>query len=118
MIPNHEGRVVQADGGYLAGVYTTGWIKRGPVGLIGHTKSDATETIKHLVADADALNPAPEPAAEAVTTFLAERGVGHVEWFGWMLLDAYEQSLGEPRGRERVKVVPREEMLAVIRGEL
>ncbi|HEY3436826.1 MAG TPA: FAD-dependent oxidoreductase [Actinotalea sp.] len=118
VIPNHEGRVVQPDGEHLAGVYTTGWIKRGPVGLIGHTKSDATETIKHLVSDAEGLVPAAEPTPEAVTAFLAERGVGHVEWSGWMLLDAYEQSLGEPRGRERVKVVPREEMLAVIRGEL
>ena len=35
-----------------------------------------------------------------------------------MLLDAYEQALGEPHGRARVKVVPREDMLAVIRGEL
>ena len=49
VIPNREGRVVGADGEHLSGVYTTGWIKRGPVGLIGHTKSDATETVKHLV---------------------------------------------------------------------
>ena len=45
------------------------------------------------------------------------RGVGHVEWSGWVLLDAYEQSLGEPHGRERVKLVPREDMLRVMRGE-
>lgn len=117
VIPNREGRVVEADGEPLRGVYTTGWIKRGPVGLIGHTKSDATETIKHLVSDADELPRATEPDPDAVTAFLTERGVGHVEWSGWMLLDAYEQALGEPHGRERIKVVPREDMLAVIRGE-
>lgn len=117
VIPNREGRVVEADGEHLPGVYTTGWIKRGPVGLIGHTKSDATETIKHLVSDVDGLQPAPERDLDAVTRFLAERGVGHVEWSGWMLLDAYEQSLGAPHGRERIKVVAREDMLAVIRGE-
>ena len=118
VITNREGRVVQEDGAHLPGVYTTGWIKRGPVGLIGHTKSDATETIKHLVSDADALTPPAEPSPDAVTALLAERGVGHAEWSGWMLLDAYEQALGEPHGRARVKVVPREDMLAVIRGEL
>ncbi|MBO1752391.1 FAD-dependent oxidoreductase [Actinotalea sp. BY-33] len=117
VISNREGRVVQADGEPMAGIYTTGWIKRGPVGLIGHTKSDATETIKHLVADVPALERAPERNPEAVTALLAEREVGHVEWSGWMLLDAYEQSLGEPHGRQRIKVVPREEMLAIIRGE-
>jgi ferredoxin/flavodoxin---NADP+ reductase len=117
VISNREGRVVLADGEPLPGVYTTGWIKRGPVGLIGHTKSDATETIKHLVSDVDGLERAPERDLDAVTSLLAERGVGHVEWSGWMLLDAYEQQLGVPHGRDRIKVVPREDMLAIIRGE-
>lgn len=117
VIANREGRVVGEDGVPLPGVYTTGWIKRGPVGLIGHTKSDATETVRHLVADSAGLERAPEREPEAVTAFLGERGVDHVEWTGWMLLDAYEQTLGEPHGRERVKVVPREDMLAVMRGE-
>ena len=117
VIPNREGRVLEADGAPLPGVYTTGWIKRGPVGLIGHTKSDATETIKHLVSDVDALERAPERDPDAVTAHLSARGVGHVEWSGWMLLDAYEQELGRPHGRQRVKVVPREDMLAIIRGE-
>nr|WP_202627469.1 FAD-dependent oxidoreductase [Cellulomonas sp. APG4] len=117
VIANREGRVVGEDGAPLPGVYTTGWIKRGPVGLIGHTKSDATETVRHLVADSGELERAPERDPEAVTAYLRERGVDHVEWTGWMLLDAYEQTLGQPHGRERVKVVPREDMLAVMRGE-
>lgn len=117
VIANREGRVVGADGEHVRGLYTTGWIKRGPVGLIGHTKSDATETIKHLVSDVDALDRAPERDPEAVTAFLSERGVGHVEWSGWMLLDVWEQELGKAQGRERVKVVPREDMLAIVRGE-
>jgi ferredoxin--NADP+ reductase len=32
-------------------VYSTGWIKRGPVGLIGHTKGDALETVGHMIDD-------------------------------------------------------------------
>ena len=116
VIPNREGRVIDAAGEYLPGVYATGWIKRGPVGLIGHTKSDATETIRHLVADVPELERAPERDPGAVVAFLAERGVAPVEWSGWMLLDAHEQALGAPHGRDRIKVVPREEMLAVIRG--
>ena len=51
VIPNNEGQVVGADGKQIPGLYATGWIKRGPVGLIGHTKSDAMETVKHLIAD-------------------------------------------------------------------
>ena len=120
VIPNREGRVVDVDGEHLAGVYATGWIKRGPVGLIGHTKSDASETIRHLTEDVAAGDGAFYTATErdpaAVTEFLTSRGVEVIEWSGWQLLDAYERSLGEPHGRERVKVVPREEMVDISLG--
>ncbi|WP_372594480.1 FAD-dependent oxidoreductase [Actinotalea sp.] len=116
VVPNREGRVVGEDGAPVPGMYATGWIKRGPVGLIGHTKSDAAETIRHLVEDVPSLERAPLRSLDDITALLDERGVGHVEWSGWMLLDAYEQALGAPQGRARIKVVPREEMIAIARG--
>ncbi|BDZ41243.1 pyridine nucleotide-disulfide oxidoreductase [Paraoerskovia sediminicola] len=120
VISNREGRVIDIDGDQVPGVYATGWIKRGPVGLIGHTKSDASETIRHLVEDlAEAPaegRTAPHGSPDAILDFLTERGVDHVEWSGFQLLDAHEISLGEPHGRQRVKVVPREEMLAIAKG--
>jgi ferredoxin--NADP+ reductase len=124
VIPNRGGRVVDVDGDQVPGVYATGWIKRGPVGLIGHTKSDATETIRHLVEDvlagddgaAPTLRSAVEREPSAVTDFLESRGVPVVEWSDWELLDAHERALGEAAGRERVKVVPREQMTAIARA--
>ncbi len=122
VITNREGRVIDPGGEHLAGVYTTGWIKRGPVGLIGHTKSDASETIKHLVedvtdADGGVVLTAPERDPGAVVDALRARGVRPVEWSAWELLDAHERSLGAVHGRERIKVVPREEMVAIELGE-
>ena len=120
VIPNREGRVVDVDGEHLDSVYATGWIKRGPVGLIGHTKSDASETIRHLAEDVaeggESFYTATERDPQAVLDFLAQRGADTIQWSGWELLDAYERSLGEPHGRERVKVVPRELMVAVALG--
>jgi len=120
VIPNREGRVIDVDGDQMPGVYATGWIKRGPVGLIGHTKSDASETIRHLGEDVaeggEAFFTATERDPQAVVDFLEQRGVEAIQWQGWELLDAYERSLGEPHGRERVKLVPREHMVAVALG--
>ncbi len=113
VIPNDEGRVLDADGRPVPGLYCTGWIKRGPVGLIGHTKSDAQETIRHLVEDAEHLPGRVHRDPAAVDELLASRGVEVVPWTGWQLLDAYEQQLGAAQGRERVKVVPREEMVDI-----
>src|SRR5690606_8983860 len=51
VIPNHAGQLLDHHNGVVPGIYATGWIKRGPVGLIGHTNSDAMDTISHLVTD-------------------------------------------------------------------
>ncbi|MDI5980927.1 pyridine nucleotide-disulfide oxidoreductase [Amycolatopsis magusensis] len=115
-VPNQAGRVLDIDENQVPGVYVTGWIKRGPVGLIGHTKGDAAETIASLLADADTLTGATRNEPDAIMDFLVDRGVPFTTWDGWGRLDAHERSLGEPQGRDRVKVVEREEMLRVSRG--
>lgn len=118
VIPNHEGRVLR-DGAtdVLPGVYATGWIKRGPVGLIGHTKSDAMETVQHLVGDQASWWAPEAPDEEAVTELLASRGVAWTDIDGWHRLDAHEIALGAPHERARIKVVDRDEMVQVSRGE-
>lgn len=128
VIPNDAGRVLGEDGQPIPGLYATGWVKRGPVGLIGSTKSDAQETIANLVQDAEAgvLHAGTDAVGhDAMIALLEERGIPYTTWQGWELLDAYEQRLGEEYGevegdrgpRERVKVVSRAAMTAISRGE-
>lgn len=119
VVSNVEGRVSAATGdAAIPGLYATGWIKRGPVGLIGHTKSDAMETIAHLVADVErGVLPAPQVAGD-VRDLLDERGVAYTTWDGWLALDAHERALGagHTHTRERVKVVPRAEQVNIARA--
>jgi ferredoxin--NADP+ reductase len=112
-VPNAGGRVLEESGRHLQSTYVTGWVRRGPVGLIGHTKGDANETVAGLLDDfaAGRLHTPAFPAPGAVDAFLAERGVRFTTWEGWYRLDAAERALGEPQGRERVKIVEREDML-------
>jgi ferredoxin--NADP+ reductase len=110
VIPNDEGRVLDLDGNAIPGTYVTGWIKRGPVGLIGHTKSDAAQTVGHLLEETTATATARTP--EDVDAYFAERGVEVFTHDNWVTLDAHEVALGEAEGRLRVKVPTREEMLA------
>lgn len=115
VVPNEGGRVAGE-----AGLYATGWIKRGPVGLIGHTKSDALETVGHLVDDLKAGALAEPTETGDVLTLLTERETAFTTWDGWQALDAYERALGESHvyTRERVKVVPREEQVAISRDRV
>ena len=117
VIPNHEGQVLDDDNHIVPGVYATGWIKRGPVGLIGHTKSDAMETIKHLVKDQASWWSPTEPQEQSVTDLLDGRGISYTNLDGWHRLDEAELQKGHDHGRERIKVVPREEMLEISLGK-
>jgi len=116
VIPNREGQVIDDHDEPVNGVYATGWIKRGPVGLIGHTKSDAMETVRHLMTDqANWWSPA-HPEEEAIVALLRQRGVDFTNLQGWQNLDEHERALGAAQERERIKVVPRDEMIAASKG--
>ena len=118
VIPNHEGQVLHKDSNErVSGVYATGWIKRGPVGLIGHTKSDAMETVRHLINDQGSWWTPEDSSEEAIPALLATRGVRWTDLEGWHRLDEHEVALGAAQDRARIKVQDREEMVRVSRGE-
>jgi ferredoxin--NADP+ reductase len=115
-IPNREGRVVD-DGEPVPGLYCAGWIKRGPTGVIGTNKKDATETVKILLEDARAGRlPNTSAPPESVLALLEERGADVVAYGGWEAIDALERGRGEPHGRPRVKLCSWDELLEAARG--
>ncbi|MDT0303918.1 FAD-dependent oxidoreductase [Streptomonospora wellingtoniae] len=116
-VPNDGGRVLDLDEDPVPGVYATGWIKRGPVGLIGHTKGDALETVTNLVADRERLEEAPEPEPASFLRLLDERGVAYTTWDGWQRLESHEEEVGLSHGRKRIKVRSREDMTRIARAD-
>lgn len=113
VIPNRAGRAIDDNDELVHGIYTSGWIKRGPVGLIGATKSDALETVHSLLGDQAEWWSPVEPTPDAVSTMLQNRGIRFTTIEGWRRLDAHERALGEAQQRERIKVVPRDEMVEI-----
>lgn len=113
LIRNEGGRVLGDDGNPLPGEYVSGWVKRGPSGVIGTNKKDSADTVAKIVADRDAgtLTAAGRTADNAV--WLRERVADLVEWDGWKAIDAHEVAAGEPQGRPRVKLVDIDEMKRV-----
>jgi len=114
-VPNAVGRVIDADGTPVPGQYVTGWIRRGPTGVIGTNKHDAVEVAASVLADLPSL-PAPRTDPDDLARVLAEHDVRPVDWSSWLRLDAEEIRLGQARGAERVKVAELAEMLAAVHG--
>jgi ferredoxin--NADP+ reductase len=118
-VPHERGRVM-AGGAPLAGVYVSGWIKRGPSGVIGTNKPDAAETVETILADAAAgrLPEPPEPDPAAAERFVRSRQPHVVVYDDWSKVDAAEIARGAASGRPRVKCTTVEEFLAAAgRGE-
>jgi ferredoxin--NADP+ reductase len=103
VIPNEGGRAGDR-------VYAAGWIKRGPSGVIGTNKKDATETVALLLED---LREAPRigRTAEDVDARLVEHDARPVIYAGWTAIDERERAAGEPHGRPRIKLCTWDELL-------
>ncbi len=112
-IPNDRGRVEGAERTYVAG-----WIKRGPSGVIGTNKKDATETVELLLEDARAGQLACVDSTQSLEALLDERGVQYVTYDGWQAIDAAERGAGEPLGRPRVKLTTWEKLLEIGRSKI
>ncbi len=114
LIRNAHGRVVDEESRSHGGEYVVGWIKRGPSGVIGTNKKDATDTVQKILEDVEAatLNVPADPDPDAAAVWLKERVPDAVGWEGWMAIDEHERTAGEPHGRPRVKLVRNDDLLA------
>jgi ferredoxin/flavodoxin---NADP+ reductase len=105
LIRNQDGRVTDVDGRHLLGEYVSGWIKRGPSGVIGTNKKDSQDTVEKILEDAAAgrLN---QPVADDIDEMIATHCPHAVTWEGWEAINAVETAAGEASapGRPRVKL--------------
>lgn len=115
IIPNDEGRVL-ADGAPTPGLYTAGWVKRGPSGLIGTNKPDSAATVQKILEDLPRLTPCEEPAPDAMPAWLAARGIRAVSFAEWLKIDAVEIERGKPRQKPREKLAKVSQMLEIAGG--
>lgn len=117
VVPNEHGRVIGADGQPLPGVYVSGWIKRGPRGVIGSNRVDSEETVEGLIADFIAGKlAAPTADREALRALVQERQPDLVDRVGWKAIDQAERGAGKESGRPRVKFTTLADLLQAAKG--
>jgi ferredoxin/flavodoxin---NADP+ reductase len=117
VIQNEKGRVLDPDTGQIVtGLYASGWIKRGPSGVIGTNKPDSVETVSAMLEDLAQgahLTPA-QPDAEAAAALLRLQQPLFVTYADWRKLDALELANGQASGRARLKFTSVDDMLAAL----
>ncbi|MFE7800707.1 FAD-dependent oxidoreductase [Nocardia sp. NPDC057440] len=117
VVPNEHGRVLGDNGVPIPGVYVSGWIKRGPRGVIGSNRIDSEETVEQLIADFTAGKlGVPQADRAALKALVSERQADLVDRQGWKAIDLAEKSAGKASGRPRVKFTTREDLIKAARG--
>ena len=116
VIENDKGRVVE-HGKPVAGVYVTGWIKRGAKGVIGSNKKCARETVSCFFEDiANDRIARSHFSREEIQALLAARQPNLVDKGAWKKIDHHERSAGRLQQRPRIKMTAIDEMLSVARN--
>ena len=105
-IPYQSGKVVNTDGRVKENLFVVGWAKRGPSGVIGTNKSDASDVMKLLVEDLRSTKDKGD-----VSDLLKDKKF--VTQSHWEAINAAEVAAGEPLGKPRKKAVLREELLGL-----
>lgn len=114
LIPNDNGRIMENDRP-VAGLYVTGWIKRGPTGIIGTNRADSVATIQSLLEDLETLATGTEKSgADGVCKLLQSRNVRYVSFEEWEKIDQSEIDRGRPKNKPREKYTYVAEMLELL----
>jgi ferredoxin--NADP+ reductase len=112
-IPNAKGRCLDGKQS-MPGLYVTGWIKRGPSGLIGNNRADSLETVETIVEDWAKLDPAPRPGAAGLGPAFSASGIRVVSYADWQNIDVSERHRGRRKGKPREKFTRVADMIAAV----
>jgi ferredoxin--NADP+ reductase len=97
--------VTDPDGTHHVGEYVSGWIKRGPSGVIGTNKKDSQDTVTRILEDV-AAGRFNQPISDDIEALISTYAPNAITWEDWQAIDAIEKAAGEGSspGRPRVKL--------------
>lgn len=112
ILPNAQGRVLDTICGTpLPGLYVTGWLKRGPSGVIGSNRFCARDTVQALLDDRVALQAAAPVGGADLLDALRIKGKHPTDYAGWKRIDRAERQRGADSGRSRQRYADSEALL-------
>ena len=104
-VPFENGKVVNVDGRVKGNMYVVGWAKRGPSGVIGTNKSDASSVIELIGQDLAA----PKNKKD-ISDLLKGKTV--ITQKDWEAINAAEIAAGEPLSKPRRKGITWDQLMA------
>jgi adrenodoxin-NADP+ reductase len=104
VVRSEHGRVDRATDS-LGGLYASGWLKRGPSGVIGTNISDAKDTVATIMHDFQNFSPRRKKSETNLNALLQERGKQVVQWEDYKRLALSETTFKRSDKQPREKIV-------------
>jgi hypothetical protein len=79
-VPNVNGAVLSSS---LRNIFVSGWIKRGPTGVIGTNKQDADETVEAIAASLKSLSFSSQSCPDLRRVLMGRRGAQDLPILEW-----------------------------------
>ena len=102
VVPNRKGRV-ECGGAAVNGLYVTGWLKRGPTGIIGTNRADSIETVQQIMEDLPGLISRPQGGRRQLFETISRRSAPVIGLPEWLKIDAAECAMGRQANKPREK---------------
>lgn len=121
LVRNNQGRVLKSidrmgvasseDDKYERGLYVSGWLGTGPVGVILTTMNNSFQVAKNICEDIlnERIDCSQKPGID-ITAYTAA-----ISWKDWIKIDKYETELGASSGKPREKLLYTSEMLKILK---
>ncbi|GAC72726.1 ferredoxin/adrenodoxin reductase [Moesziomyces antarcticus T-34] len=117
VVPNRAGRIVDpVSGDVVPRAYVSGWLARGPTGIIASTMLDAHAVADSMLSDMHTQPPTHHAESHDDLLQLLQKTQTHriVGLDDWNRIDAEEQARGQKLGKLREKILTVREMLAIL----
>jgi adrenodoxin-NADP+ reductase len=110
LIPNMNGRVVDSQNVAIKGLYTSGWIKTGPVGVLTSTLFDSNQTAQSILEDMHSFKDV-KIGLEGLNL------ANYISYRDYQKLDAEELSRGSELNKPREKLTDLNEIMKILSKE-
>lgn len=110
-----RGLIINTNSKVEKGIYCSGWVATGPMGVILTTMNNAFVTAETIISDITKENLIEEnkPGFQVIEVILKNKNIQTVFWKDWLKIDKYETEQGAKNGKPREKIVDISKMLKI-----
>ena len=115
ILKNEKGVLLDNKMNIINNIFTVGWVKTGPKGIIESTLRDSYETVSSIISAVEKnLLKEINPDYNEIIEQIQSAGKRVIKKEDWKIINRYEEEEGFKKGKVREKFIKLDDMLKII----